>query len=322
MSETYIYQVARIRCHEMKLLTKQDIDSLLSADGFDSALRVLFDKDFGAGTETTVEELLQYETKKLWDLMRELLKSDLSAFDVLLYPTDYNNLKAAIKSVASNGMTTGAFKLGGTVPPELFVKAVTDNEFDRLPKAMVAPAKQAYQTLLQTHDGQLCDIILDKACLENVWQAGQRAEDDLLCAYAELTVAIANIKVALRCHKMGKSAQFVADAMVKCNTLPLGRLAQASVQGQDELMEVLSHTVYSGAVATLQQGGSAFEKWCDDQIMHLVQKQKTNPFSIGPLIAFVIARQTEMNAVKLILSGKLNQIPNAVIKERLRDMYV
>ena len=39
-------------------------------------------------------------------------------------------------------------------------------------------------------------------------------------------------------------------------------------------------------------------------------------------VAYIIARQNEIKAVRMILSAKLNDLPEQTIKERLRDMYV
>ena len=47
-----------------------------------------------------------------------------------------------------------------------------------------------------------------------------------------------------------------------------------------------------------------------------------NPFGIGPLAAYLIARENEIKTVRIILSGKLNELPEESIRERVREMYV
>ena len=39
---------------------------------------------------------------------------------------------------------------------------VQNKEFDKLPGNMPATAREAFDTLLHTRDGQLCDIIIDQ----------------------------------------------------------------------------------------------------------------------------------------------------------------
>lgn len=84
----------------------------------------------------------------------------------------------------------------------------------------------------------------------------------------------------------------------------------------------MSATEYAEAANRLKESNSAFEKWCDDRVMGLIKEQKSNPFTIGPLLAYIIARQNEINMVRIILSGKLNELPDSVVRERLRELYV
>lgn len=321
MSELYTYQVARIRCHEMKLLTKIDIDALMGVKTYDECIRILLDKGIGEGTESSAEEILSYENTKLWDLMHELLK-DLTPFKVILLPTDYNNLKAAIKSNIRQTTSQSIYKAGGMVEIETIIKSVREHDFSMLPDYMRASAEKAYDVMMKTGDGQASDMILDKNCLENILKEGNSQKDEILKNYAELTVALFNIKIAVRSQKTKKSYDFILNSLVDCKTLNIKTLAKTASENEEELFSYLSKTTYSEGIELLQKSNSAFEKWCDDKVMALVKKQKSNQFGIGPLIAFALARQTELSAIKIILSGKLNQLNDDKIRERLRDMYV
>jgi V/A-type H+-transporting ATPase subunit C len=56
-------------------------------------------------------------------------------------------------------------------------------------------------------------------------------------------------------------------------------------------------------------------------IQHM-KPQKYESFTIGPLAAYILARQNEIKCVRMVLSGKLNGLPEQMIRERLREMYV
>ncbi len=64
-------------------------------------------------------------------------------------------------------------------------------------------------------DGQLCDIIIDKDSSKLVYQAGKEQRTALLKEYAESTVAIADIKIAVRAQKTAKSMEFMKRAMAE-----------------------------------------------------------------------------------------------------------
>ena len=321
MTEQYTYAVARIRAKELTLLDRQAVDQLMACHSYEECFRMLQERGWGTGEEKNTEQLLSAEMDKTWNLMKELL-GDTSVFDVFRYPSDFNNMKAAIKAVVTGADFTGVFLDGGTIEPMQMVEAVQKNDFSVLPQMIRDPASEAYQTLLHTRDGQLCDIILDSAALHAILTAGKNSGNELIMRYAELTVAAANIKIAVRGCKTGKSSSFLKRAMVPCDTLDLDPLIAAACKNEEEIYAYLTNTVYSSAVDSLKLSPSAFEKWCDDVIISMIKDQKSNPFTVGPLAAFLLAKENEIKTARILLSGKLNGLDDMAIRERLREMYV
>ncbi len=318
----YTYAVARIRSKELTLLNAQAIDQLLAAKSYDECLRLLADRGWGDG-EVAADDarLLAAEREKTWNLIGELVE-DMSVFDVFLYANDYHNLKAAIKLVCTGESDFGVFISHGTVDSGAILEAVRAKEFGALPEAMRAPAEEAYNALSQTRDGQLCDIIIDRAALEAIERAGQASDSELIRQYAELTVAAADIKTAVRCRRTGKSLEFIRRALAPCASLDVYQLAKAAAEGDEAISDYLALTDYAGAAPALEQSPSAFERWCDNVIIESIRPQQFQAFGIGPLAAYILGRENEIKTVRIILSGKRNDLPEASIRERVREMYV
>ncbi len=230
MSESYTYAVARIRANELALFNDQAIEQLLAAKSYEECIRLLQDKGWG-GMEAnpTAESLLAEEREKTWALMRELVP-DLSVFDVFLYTNDYHNLKAAIKLVCTGSEDFGLFISHGTIDHRELLHAVQERDWGSLPDPMRGPAEEAYTALAQTRDGQLCDIILDRAALDAVYAAGKASRDELVRRYAELTVAAADIKTAVRCARTGKPMDFIRRALAECDSLSVSRLPKGWIR--------------------------------------------------------------------------------------------
>ena len=321
MVEQYTYAVARVRAKELTLLSKQDIESLLACRTYEDGLHLLAGKGWKE-TQKGTEAMLSAEIEETWDTIRELV-DDMSVFDVFLYPIDFQNLKAAVKSVVTNSGQHGSLFLPrGTVPVEQMVKAVQTRDFSTLPQRMQSAASEAATILLQTGDGQLCDITIDRAALEAVRDAGRESKDGLIREYAELTVAVADIKMAVRGQKTGKSAAFMRKMLVACASMDVEALIHAAVAGRDEINAYLLNTRYGQAVEELKKSPSAFECWCDNRIMELIRPQKYQSFTIAPLAAYILARENEIKMVRLVLSAKRNHLKESVVRERLREMYV
>lgn len=324
MKKDYTYAVSRIRGREMSLLGTVALEQLLASKSYDEALHFLADKGWGNSDERlTAENLLEAETEKTWQLIGEMV-DDMSVFDVFRMADDYHNLKAAVKLTYTGAAVDSGrlFVSGGTMAPEVIEKAVREKDYSLLPEPMARAAREAYDTLLHTGDGQLCDVILDRASLEATYEAGQKADNEVLKEYATLTVVAADIKIAVRCGQVGKSLDFIRRALADCRELNTEALAHAALNGLDSVVEYLSGTDYARAADALKESPAAFERWCDNLIIQHIKPQKTNPFTIGPLAAYILARQNEIKCVRMVLSGKLNGLPDDIIRERLREMYV
>ena len=298
----YTYAVARIRALEVSLFSDAFIEQLLACKSAEQVLQSVVEKGWGdMDTEHDAEAVLKREEEKAWAVIRDVAP-DMSVFDVLSYPKLYHNLKAAVKEVCT-----------GVKNPAMF--------YDDCP----IPGEEMYQiieSLLHTGDGQLCDIIVDRAALEAIEEAGKKSGEPIMENYADTTVAIADIKIAVRSQKTGKSAEFMRSAMAECDSLSLDQLIRAALSGAEEIARYLEGTSYAGGADALRESPSAFERWCDNRMIETLKSQKYETFSVGPLLGYLIARENEIKTVRIILTGKQNGFTDDAIRERIREMYV
>ena len=322
MSEQYTYAVARIRALEVSLFSNSTIDQLIACQSYEQCLQFLEEKGWGDNeTSGNAEAILTREEEKIWEVVKEL-SIDMKNFDVLSYPKLYHNLKAAIKEVCTEEKNRHIFYEDVSIPGSVMLEIIKERDFGKLPAHMQGAAQEAYETLLHTRDGQLCDVIIDRAALDAIYQAGKASDVPIIRDYAESTVAVADIKIAVRSQKTAKSIEFMKRAMAECASVSVDQLSKAALAGADAISEYLLGTAYAEGAEALRTSPSAFERWCDNRIIQTISPQKYNAFTIGPVIAYVIARQNEIKTVRIILSGKLNELPDDSIRERVREMYV
>ncbi len=323
MSDTdYTFAVAHIRALEGRLFSQSTIDQLMACRTYDDALNFIEDKGWGGlDVERDADAILAAERNKTWETIGGL-SVPMETFDVLSYPNVYHNLKTAIKE-AYLGERHDDFFYEGTVPSrEELRDIVGKKEFTKLPSGMDTAAQDAFETLLHTRDGQLCDIIIDKACLAAIDKAGTESEEDVIKRYAETVITVTDIKIAVRCQKTGKSIEFMRRALQPTSGIDTERLAKAAASGFDAILDLLSGTSYVEAADALRESPSSFERWCDDCLMEMLREEKYEVFTVGPLVAYILARENEIKTVGIILSGKLNGLSDDSIRERIRVMYV
>lgn len=323
MSDTkYTYAVARIRALEVSLFSASTLDQLMACKDHDACIRFLQEKGWGgADVPADADAILTREREKIWETIREM-RVDMSVFDVLLYSNWFHNLKAAVKEVCTGKSGANIYYEGTPIPKETLIRIIREKDYKALPANMQTAAEEAVDALLHSGDGQLCDVIIDRATMEAIMEAGHRSKDKIIRDYAESTVAVANIKIAVRSSRTAKSLEFMKRAMAPCDSLNTDRLAQAALAGMDAIVEYLDTCGYAEGAEALKVSPSAFERWCDNQIIETIKPQKYNAFSVGPLVAYIIARENEIKTVRIILTCKQNGLSDDSIRERIREMYV
>ena len=289
MSELYTYAVARIRALEVALFSNATIDQLIACSDYEQCLQFLSEKGWGdSDTPLEAEAMLGREEEKIWEVVKDL-HVEMDKFDVLSYPKLFHR---------------HIFYDDVSIPGDVMLEIVREKEFGKLPANMQNAAAEAYEALLHTRDGQLCDVIIDRAALDAVYVAGKEAKDPIIRDYAESTVAVADIKIAVRSQKTAKSLDFMTRAMADCDTVSVTALAKAALNGMDSIREYLMGTAYAEGAEALAESPSAFERWCDNRIIQTITPQKYNAFTIGPVIAYVIARQNEIKFAGRFNPGK------------------
>ena len=323
MSELdYTFAVARVRVLEKSLLTDADIAQMTALSDEPAVLQFLAGKGWGesGAAHQTAEDMLACETEKTKQTVRELL-AEPELLQIFSYQDMYHNLKAAIKVTCTQGEAPGVFVSCPGFDRERMLQIVGEKAWRDLPAHMQEAAAEAYQTLLQTRDGQRCDIILDRAALEAIAKAGKESDEPVIRDYADRLVSVADIRIAVRAAGVGKNREFLTKALAPCPSLDAAGLARAAAAGKESVIAWLRTTRFAPAADALAQSPSAFERWCDDEMTEAIRPQKRNPFSAGPVIAYMLARQNEIRMARILLTAKANGLPETAIRERTRRMY-
>lgn len=312
----YTYSVARVRAKEASLLSAADIEQLLSAPDYSSALRILHDR----GYRDENGGMIKSAEAELWEFLNETADGEI--IKMLRLPADYHNIKAAVKAAFSDIAADDLLLDNGNLDKKLINSAVRSRSFDELPGYYGSTAKKAMEILLRTQDGQLCDVCVDKALLAAVEAAAEESGDSFIKQYGKMNTDLANLKSALRCSLMHKSEEFIYHAVYKGGTLNRAALINAAAAGTEQLFAYVGETEYSEGAAAMKVSAVAFEKWCDDRLMSLMDEARYDSFSAAPVLAYAYAKRAELAAVQLILSAKKNKLDNEIIRERVRRLYV
>ena len=289
----YTYAVARIRSMEVSLFSQADIEQLLACRDEKQCLQLLQEKGWGnADTPSDAEAILTCEREKTWAEVGGMI-DDMSVFDVLSYPDLFHNLKAAIKMVASGTEIPGIFISGTRIPAREILDSVKNKEFEKRPDYMAGAAREAYETLLHTQDGQLCDIMIDRAALEAVYQAGETLDfldkldvdqGDTVVANDDNTFTVNGEEVTVR-PAVAQAAEEGTLTELPSTREAFSRFAML-VKGKDDGLGICpaAKDVTSSAVTWFNGGRLAF---CVEEYRYAAEvdkamSQRNNEWGIAP----------------------------------------
>ncbi len=312
----YAFAVARVRSNEVRLLSQQDIDGLLASGDCERCAARLSDKGWeSAGAAADDSLMLQSQSRRTWELIDEIAP-DRTEFDFLRIPNDFHNLKVALKGRLQQSEWKHLCMYPATVSVADIEKAVTEKRFDLLPENMRDNAAEAYEALVTWADGQMCEVILDRAALEDAIEAAAMQNDsDLPAKLTELDAFAANVRIAVRAARMNKSRRAVSTALARCSSVDAEALADAAAQSEAAVVEYISG-IDRDAGEALGRGLGAFERLCRQRRTAMLEAHKYDPLGIAPLIAYILNREEEIRKVRIILAG----LRNGVDAERIRAM--
>ena len=312
---------------ERNLLTAARMDRMVDAPTAADAAKVLQEMGYGEFSPDSQEALSRVLAQERDKTFRELYRfvPEQSVVDVFRVKYDYHNLKTLLKARAT-GQDAGRLLVeAGRVDPAALREAVEEGKPELLPPAMARAAAQAGEVLAATGDPQRSDFILDAAYFAEMRQAAADTGSQFLVRYVQITIDAANLRSAVRTLRMGRGGDFLGRVLIEGGTVAESRILAAAAAGN--LEEAYRATPLRQAAETGKDaiaGGSltAFEKACDDAVTAAVAAAKTVAFGVEVVIAYLVAKEIEFTAVRIIMSGRMAGIDGEKLRERLRESYV
>lgn len=318
----YAYSVARIRANERYMLTSSDIETIISAESTEKAISFLASKKwFDCSQSLGIKEITENAQNNLWKLLTESVP-DKTELEIFTVQNDFFNIKAVLKSVVSGNDADKYFIYPTSVDVSALKEVVLKRQYGKFDERYKKALSEASEVLNKTENGQLAEIVLDKAALEYMLQRADSSGCGLLKEIIEFFVSVSNIKIAIKCITSKKGSAFAQKAMTACRTLDTDKLLKICDEDLNALAEYLNKTDYKKASELILKGTVLFEKWCDDTIVELAKKSKYEFFGFAPICGYYFGKTAEIKTVKSILSGKENGLSEDAVRERVRTLYV
>lgn len=329
--DSYIFCAALMRASERTLLPEADLTKAAEAATFEDAMAVISEYGYGDGkaldNPRDFAKVLSAEEEKTYEFVFSALpeREELEFFQ---YSRDYHNAKAALKAEFLGIEPEKYMTEGGKLSPKAMSDMIRERNFMFLSVHMKEAIAETIEVFGKSKDPQEIDIILDRACYQDMLTVALRVDNDFLIGYVKLLIDILNISTFVRLRQMKKpwtffQKVFLDGGNIKQN-LFVASYEEAYQQAADKFEPYgFGEIIEKGAAKAKDTGMySLMEKLCDNKLIEYIKDAKFISFGIEPAAAFLVAKELEGKNLRMILAGKIAGTPKEVILERLRETYV
>lgn len=323
----YLFLSTRIRVLERSLLTRERMERMLDAQTNEEAVKVLVECGYPELPVVDVDSI-----NAALVTVRDKVFDDLYAFapdpamiDVFKVKYDYHNLKTILKSEAMGVSPDRLLVDCGRVSPKELQERLESGSTFGGPEALYKAAAEAREVLNTSRDPQRCDFVLDRAYFREMAQLAKATGSTFLEGYVRMLVDAANLKSLIRVLRMGKTDEFLKTVLFEGGSVSVSSVL--SCMNGVQLDAVYGTTPFraaaeAGQAAISGAGLTEFEKACDNALVDYVAGAKYVAFGEQPVIGYLVAKENELTAVRIIMTGRLAGLSAETIRERLRDAYV
>ncbi len=328
----YLYSVTRVRALETKLLDKAKIERMVEAKNADEIIKILNETEYGSSISEMkdiedYEIVLSKELSKTYELLREISPvPELTNLFTLRY--DIQNLKTLLKSSYLDEENDGLLSDIGTIPSQRLKKMVKEKDFSDLDPIIRECVEQVIGEFTVNPDPQLIDVTLDKCLYNLMYKTAKDNNSSFLMDYISTQIDLINIKSLVRVKAMGYGRDFLKKVILMNGKLDYSFFNDIFDESMETLSDRLAFKDYGRVVGEgistyiKTKSLTKFEKLSDDFLFEIAKKGKYVAFGIEPLVGYLMAKENEAKIIRMIMVGKINEIPNELIRERLRDVYV
>ena len=327
----YLYGSAHVRVLENAIVGKERLARLVQTSSLADAYALL--SEFGVSLVHDAEgKILREESllgilKKAYLTVAELTP-DSTALRLWRYPYDCNNLKAAIKCFVREIDPTPMLFDFGTVEADRLISCVEKRDFSAFPSAMQKGADEALDAYAKTRNPQSVDLILDRACFEDMRSTAEDCKDAFTQSLVRIKTDLTNVMMTLRVLRMSMADAgriLLEQALLGDSKVGETSLLSIYESGEDALWQSLRHSRYERFAEQALASDmtlSTLERLADDCLMEEVKQTKFIPVGLEVMVAFLLAHEYEVRNLRIVLAGKEAGLDAATIRERIRESYV
>ncbi len=319
----YVIETAHIRVLETQMLGRTTLLDMANSESIEQAVELLASTEYavaqGGRDFAEVEDVLRLRRKAVRELFAELM-IDKPVVELFRTRDDFANLRLALRRALTERPVGADYSDEGNVAAELFKAVFEEENYGLFPDYMAESAEQAVLAYYKDKDIRRVDYVIDRFQAEYNLKEARRLKSIFLLGLFRIQIDLTNIRTLLRI-KFTESEQ--RGVFLEGGFIGLERLKGGLSVGYEALGSLFFVTPHHRVVETganylvSDKSFLALERQCEEYLTGFLKT--TIQITVGPqpIIAYLLAKENEIRAVRLILTAKKNSLDRKLILDRI-----
>lgn len=324
----FAQSIARIRVFETRMINRAKIEALVDAKDFTECIRMLQDGQYGKYVGMpSYEEGLRLALEDLYKEMYKIVPVR-EVVDVLAARYDGHNIKCLLKGKLAGIETYGLMIDAGTIPADSLKVMIREDNYKEMPDILAQHISQALDNFRNSEDPKDIDITIDRGIYEYALDIAKKSGMEYLVEIVRVMIDIINIKSFIRIKAQDSGIEFLERVIIDGGNLKKDLFTSFMKDSFEKFSAKLMYTDYykwsnEGLADYIRNGDlGGLERYGDNFIINYLKKGKLVSFGTEPIISYILAKENEIKVLRIIITGKKNNVNPDTIRERLRDVYV
>ena len=330
--DPYLFPTGSIREAEKKLFDANDMERMIDAEDVNQSFKVFNDLSY-ADELLDMESPSQYKEVLAHDLgqIKDFLKSaspDPLVMDIILASYDFHNFKVLFKAkLAGKEEAEHTSPLGTVDQEKLTEKILKNNTKIILSDDLESLSKEAIKDLEKTENPAVIDSYFDKKYFAYITKKACRLGSEALVSLIKSQIDIANIKIIIRSKLIDRPLEEVKkDLITDGNISDYSLVASYTKELAGIIKAVQLNFTEPQITADLNKFLEKQELWqlekaLEDYLIRFIKESKMGNQGPQVMVAYFLAKKNAIRNIRLIMTGKINNISSKELKERVKELY-
>jgi len=318
----YAFETAQVRALETAMLPRSVFVDMANATSFEQAADYLRSGEYAVGAGASISEIEQILLAGRAEVRQQFAGWMHNERIVTLFKSrdDFANLRLAVRRMIVKKPVGSDYSGEGSFLPEQFAEVFENEKYETLPDYMAEAAERAILLYYNDKDIRGIDYAIDAAQSEFNLTTAAKLDNEFLLGLFRIQADLTNIRTMLRLTvtESEKRNVFLPGGYVERDKLLRG--LETSGDGLAALFFATPYfeVVQAGAsYAASEKSFLKIEQQCDEYLNGYLRTTIAITAGAQPIIAYLLAKENEIRAVRLVLTAKKNQLNSKLILDRI-----